>query len=482
MSSISGIGSRAREDIEVESNAVAAPSTPKTAAAKAKGTGASGSTNQLVDGSHQRAPAPSAKHPSPEDMNAIREALRTGITDWSVSDAEVAQVSMRLEAMSPAQYREAVELMSSEDLLGGYLKKSGWEGREAFFEQAERKGLIKVEHGKMAQGPLNPPNQPDLYVNDDRLPVAMRRALHENAIDRHNGYAAAYDDYQDRYAAAVKQVRSGEELRELGAPARIFSVGQPGVMYGDPYYEEFTNRTALKAKASITDSVAQQAISDQAAFLRREARGGTLFVEGKLEVEAHGKKIGGEARMYLDDRAPLETKTSGGIKSDGIENSVEVDHKAEKTFGFGVDLDPAKLGVKVGTDGELKEVEAELYGTGAKLTRDGTELKVGLPGAFHSKSFFDSKKGDFGGGVGVEQEIAPGIKVKAEGSLGMKGLSKDAALHSIDSKGIFIVPDELTRGIRWDALPEQSRATHARNLWTADEWNSRIDSNPNGGR
>jgi hypothetical protein len=85
---------------------------------------------------------------------------------------------------------------------------------------------------------------PMLLVNDHRLPLAVRAAIHEENVQRCLDYVAAYRAYLGRFHARIDAARNLHEVRALGAPAPFALPRQePGAeLQGDPLVSSFARR------------------------------------------------------------------------------------------------------------------------------------------------------------------------------------------------------------------------------------------------
>lgn len=386
-----------------------------------------------------------------EAFSEIQSRLTRGLTDWSVSDADVQAVHALLGQLQPADYRATLDQMERNGLLKTYLAEQTPAARQSFMAQAESKGVLQRLAGTPASGPLGFPGRPDFFRDDSALPDSLRQAVESHAIAAGRSFHAAHAAYLGRYAKAVEEARSLPELRKLGPPQEAkLPDSVLGLDRRDPAREDIAARWRREVGTPGSTNWVYQAVNVRHRELLGERSAGTFALKGKAEVSHASALLGGEAR--LDSRGKVDVKATTGLELKGGPVGVEVTLDSKGAAQTEVKLDLGLLKVSQSSDGELK-------------------LAMGVGEYAGSYTTLNLKEAEFGGGVFAKVEA--GVN-KGEVRLGydMKGLKARSAAEAVDCQhvGLFDVPPELGRGASWDSLTEARRSRYERNGWNREEW------------
>ena len=396
-------------------------------------------------------PAPASSPGVPDTLYSdLRSHLTRNLQNWSINGSDVKAVHTVLGTLQPAVYREAMERMERDGLLGEYVKAQDPDTRRAFLEQAESKGMLERRKGTTPAGPLGYPAEPDVFRNDPKLPASMRGAVNEHAMDVGSAFYRAHTEYLGRYVDAVNGAQSLREIRALGRPREAqLKDNMLGIGARDSAGEAYaaTWRRAIGPPESVNR--AYQTVNARHRELTDERAGGSLQLKGKGSLTSHGIKLSEE--VSIDTRGKPGTKAEGGVVLEGGGLGLELMQSASGKQKVETKLDVGFLKISADSEGRRK-----------------VEVKAGPAKAFVT---LNEKKAEFGGGVSADLK-AGDTKLSAETGFNMKGLSADRVRESFDKehRGVFDLPRELEAGTSWDALTEKQRAAYTREDWTREEW------------
>jgi hypothetical protein len=394
----------------------------------------------------------------------IRGHLRTGLTDWAVTDGDVGRIHEQLERLPPKDYRQVLERMERDGLLEKYVKEMGPEAKRAFLAQAELNGVVSREVvGRVTQAPCNPPPGPMLYRNDPKLPPCVRELVHEQNLETKQGYYDAHAAYVQRYAERIMQAKTLGEIRSLGEPVAPLPVSEPGVSGAHPDVKRFQKSWAQVSSAD-TRSQAYIAVSHRVADLQGAARPGSLQL--KVEAEAKSEFLG----------VGFKGATGGVLTQDGQVRGEGLKGGVEKALPGGLE------GVKVGVEGDSSgstqgTVEVEARGVQLAADTKGTaRVDVPASGAFGAYSEMNGHEGAFGGGATFKYAPGPGSEAKVSVGVSMQGARPERAqdVASREEGPLFGPLPELDQRLPWDAIPRERRERIQRAGWSAEQWTAEI--------
>jgi hypothetical protein len=385
----------------------------------------------------------------------IKASLHTDWKDWSITDADVRRVYAQLEKLPPADYRQMLERMERDRLLGKYAEQMSPESRKEFLSQAERKGYLTREPGKEApRAAGNPPDAPTLYRHDASLPSSVGKLVHEENRVAKNAYANAHHAYVQRFAEQALEAKDMLALRTMGEPVAPFSVSEPGMTAAHPDYQRYRSSWA-DVKVKDTRSQAYQAVDRRTRDLSDAQRAGTLAVrrETELSVESEGMsvKVSKESTLTQYGKTGGSWKVGGEIEREGL-----------------------KSGASIESSGAVKTEKGADLGVGSvSIDSEGTvRMEVSVPGTdYTAYSEFNHEQGTFGGGVSVEKDFL-GAKRKTEYGVTMQGARLDRAqdIASTQPGTLYGPLPELDQRLAWKDIPTERRALMERDGWNADQW------------
>ncbi|WP_063747604.1 hypothetical protein [Corallococcus macrosporus] len=393
------------------------------------------------------------KEPPTDVLEDLRARLTRSLENWTVGADDVRAVHTALGGLPSGTYRATLERMQHDGLLSAYVKAQDAGARLAFLEQAESKGVLQRRNGEAGPvGALGYPAVPDVFVNDRRLPEAMRDAVNAHATDVGAGFYRAHAEYLGRYARAVDGAQSLQELGALGPPrAAHLPESILGLEWKDPARRDY--ETAWKGGIGQPKSLnlTLQHVSARQRELSGERAGGTVRLHGKVGVSNEHVQWG--AKAALDTRGHGDLKGEVGVAARNGPVGIEVSHDSAG------DTD-VKLKLKLGL--------AEL-----SLDSDGEQrVAVGVGTLFQVHAALNPKKAELGGGVSAKFKADDGSQASVEAGFSMKGLTAERAGQAVDRehRGVFQPPAELASRTAWDALPEATRATYAKEGWNREAW------------
>ena len=399
---------------------------------------------------------------SPQELERtytrIRELMTRSITDPAISDADVSKVTQLLDRLSPEQYRQTLQRMDQDGVLAKYITEMEPEHRQAFLQQAARKGYVQtVALPPAPRGWGNPPNPPIPYRNDPNLPAPIRQAIHDQTVDGLNRYNRAYGRYMERYRQAVENSPTVTDIRRMGPPARYFyrehpGLIEPGVTRSHPDYQKFLNDRIDRWDSSIDMSHLfriHHEIANKVSKLNGRRPAGDVWF--KAQITRKGAQMG----IRLSS-----------------ERGVELENPA---FTQSTRKGPFEVGGEIATGGQVKGSVriGPKDGPGAQVSTDGNvELTGPKIEEVQPYAFYNPTNQEFGEGVKIGMK---GTELQFE--IGMRGISPEEVRAAIDpsSLGFFDIPPELNQGIHWNDLPESTR-NHYHNIlgWTEEEWNAAL--------
>lgn len=421
---------------------------------------------------HQVSTHPGAARPTADTAeNASRTVARLLSTevarlDFVVTAGEARQSLETLAALSPSEFSLVAERLSAEGHLSTLLDHLDEEGRFRFLSLAADHGYLERLPGEAQRGRFEPPTAPTLYHQSVRLPRDVNDAIHQHSLAAVADYARRYDDYLDRYGAAVAGCRSGQELRALGSPHAPSSTWELTDLR-DP---EATRYAADWLRQHTPDAFrANQAVSDKLTELLGERKPGSICVEAR--AEGHFAMLGLEAN--LDSRNPARWLDAKGALVAPVPASDNLKLKTDGTLTGSVKLPGQRWGVSAEEKGgELRK--GGVSTPWGSATSDGRRVTVTARGAYAW-----SNGEQVGAGLAAGATLGAGVaELKVSGGIGVQLLSSADAKHALSGRreGVFDVPAELKAGLGWEALPEAAREFHQRNGWTAEEWSAALST------
>jgi hypothetical protein len=394
----------------------------------------------------------------------IREHLRTGLTDWAVTDGDVRRVHEQLDRLPPKDYRQTMERMDRDGLLEKYVKELGPEAKQAFLTQAEQKGVVSREVvGKVNPAPCDPPPGPVFYRNDPKLPPCVRELVHEKSLETKQAYYDAHAAYVQRYAERVMKANTLGEIRALGEPVGPLPVHEPGVSGSHPEVKRFQKDWAQVSSAD-TRSRAYIAVSNRVADLQGTARPGSLQL--KAEVEVKGELMG----VGFKGGTGVTLTQDGQVRGEGLKGGVE---KA-----LPGPLKDVKVGVEGSSSGSTKGT-VEVKARGVELVADtegSARADVPASGAMGAYAETNGHEGTFGGGATFKYQPGPETEAKVSVGVSMQGARPERAqdVASRQQGTLFGPLPELDQRLPWEAIPPERRERMQRDGWSAEQWVAEI--------
>jgi|GEM_PF-3320196 len=417
---------------------------------------------------------PTTQSQAQRNSAEINDKLSRGVTDWAVTDSDVKDVHKKLELLPDDQYRAQLGELKANGKLDTYISNMTPEARSAFLDQANRKGFIHGGQVKVPDGPLNPPKGPTLYDNKTDLPPEMREAISENNLGEAKQYDTRYSEYMDRYQGALREVKTPEEMRNLGHWAPKHPLGtEPGYENNtsDPLANKWADERITKTRG---DKETRELASSKMFQMTGRQPAGDVFVEVEVGAKVqYTAKTGTTVGVGGKVEAQVGSESGGDIKASGtphagqsIGKNVKVavnDKEAElEVKGHSVTKEGNKVEVKVKTLGGEREVGPVKVGAGAgpygSLNPDEARSASGA----HGKGEIEVDTGR--GKVGAE--------VNGKAGVGIRGITADEAYESIrPGPGYWTDPSELQQGTPWSSLPAETRDRYTSHYgWSEGEW------------
>lgn len=396
----------------------------------------------------------------------LYQSISADLGGFIITDYDSSQVVAKLEQLGPEAYGAAIKAMDKDGNLQKLMEQMPRELREQFLEQGHRKGLLKKEPADPVVGRFDPPQMARKFVNDPELPFPMRAAIYHQLRDDNRQYAAAYAQYQARYAEAIANARSGEEVRDIGrwVDPQPRSETFPA---GDPNGEHIRQRGDTPPNVSTSKGVL--ALAAKMAELRGEDGSITLKASNELKIDGPAGGASIKREVSVSDQGFKEKISGKGeVKEGPFSSSAEYDSEGKLKSRVGI-TNVAEAEVD---DQGVKSVEVNLGIGSVSVDRDGAvELKTakfGVPGTgvhIQGKVKADPKNGAFGADVAVAYAVG-------EASVGVEvnGVSDLDREMFVKPHGAYDRPPELDSKIKWDALPAARQRELVFQGWNAEEW------------
>ncbi|RKG56665.1 hypothetical protein D7V80_40510 [Corallococcus sp. CA054B] len=395
--------------------------------------------------------SPSA--PVPEDVYAsVRSHLTRSLSNPFLTDSDVKATHDALGSVPRDAYRATLERMDRDGLLATYVSRMDAPSRQAFLEQAASNGVLSRRPGGV-EGPLGMPGRPETFVNDPKLPVALRDAVNAHATDTGRAAVVAYDAYLQRYGDAVAQAGSLQALRTLGPPQSLeLRETSLGLSWSDPQRERYESEwKAGLGRPQHSLVQAYQTVTARAQVLSGERPAGAFV---SAEASASHEMLHFKRSAHASARGTTDFQTQAGIASKagplGLEVMMDAHGKTE-----------AQLQVDLGIASVSRDSEGKV------------ELSVGAGPNARAYAALNPRTAEFGGGVSFEvsdkeRQSHAGLKL----GYGLRGLTPERASQAVrgDIPGLFSRPKDLDPGVAWEALPAERRALYERQGWTREEW------------
>ncbi|MGE6763103.1 hypothetical protein ACQKGO_34145 [Corallococcus interemptor] len=424
-----------------------APSTPRPSS-NAEGPAVS-ARELLAMGGRLRAPSA----PVPEDVYAsVRSHLTRSLSNPFLTGGDVKATHDALGSVSRDAYRATLDRMDREGLLAAYVSRMDAPSRQAFLEQAASNGVLSRRPGG-AEGPLGMPGRPETFVNDPKLPPALRDAVNAHATDAGRATVAAHDAYLERYGDAVARADSLQALRALGPPQALdLRETSLGLSWSDPQRERYESEwKAGLGRPQHSLVQAYETVTARAQVLSGERPAGVF-----VSAEASG------AHQLLHFKSETHVTARG---TTGLQTQAGIAAKA------------GPLGLELMTDAQgKKEAQLQVDLGIASVSRDSegkVELSLGVGPHARAHAMINPRTAEFGGGVAFEtshkdSQSHAGLKL----GYGLRGLTPERAAQAVrgDVPGLFSRPSDLDPGVAWEALPSERRALYERQGWTREEW------------
>jgi len=418
-----------------------------------------GLQNQLNDAlTNARLAGPSAMNSgassSPdEEYGEIIDHLSRDLTDWAVTDADVQAVHEKLDKMSPEQYQETMQRLDDDKYLGTYVGNMNADARSEFLSQAADKGYVGIREGQSFEVPEaapRPPSSPALYRHSESLPSSVREAVHDENVANFGEYKKEYRNYIDDYSSQVMSASSPEEIREMGPPVNSVSPMEPGLKAGDPMRDRWA-RDALAFSPS--HQPAYVAIGNRTNDLAGEIRPGSFYVSGEVEIQSDdgsedtqfGVKAGG--RLYQYGAAEAELKGTA-VEIMGTPLGIDGGLSGRYTPGGGVQVQPdGSIGVsgRFQADEDSTSPLAGLSPFAVSIDNNGkvdADMRAfGMDtryGEADISSYASSDPSTNTFELGARGEIGVnGRKFSLKGGVGMRGITAEEIVDSMNSPGFF---------------------------------------------
>lgn len=432
-------------------------------------------------------PGPSARRGADESLDKAAFEL--------ISDAKNGDVVLReLKQLPKPDLEATLGKLDRAGELGKALAKLSPEQRGQLIARMEQLGLISVAHSTPpSTTTLNPPPVPDLPLVSDGMPAALRDAVlaHDQGLVAH--YRRDEAAYQQRYVSAVRNAKSGAELRELGAheaPRTISFPGEVAFYNGNPGLRQSwaTSIGYAPSDTGVRDAIDKR-VCELAGRSRPgysldaevEAKGenGSLRRSGSVDSDGHQTEQL-EARVQQKNGAVVSVdsdgKVSGGHHSSGggLEMTETVSSDGEHEFELEAEHKKRAIDAKVAfnRNGEVSKLGFHVDNTGAEFDGSKVELSIGH-GGFTASTTADVKERTLGAALAYDGKIGDAtLKVKV--GFSARGITPEEAKDVARAEGTFATPTLLQAGVPWERLTPDQRAAFERFAWTREEWNSKL--------
>ncbi|MCY1040998.1 hypothetical protein OV208_06685 [Corallococcus sp. bb12-1] len=394
-----------------------------------------------------------ASAPVPEDVYAtLQSHLTRSLSNPFLTGSDVQASHAALGSVPQEAYRATLERMDRDGLLATYVSRMDGPSRQSFLEQAASSGVLQRRPGGVT-GELGMPGRPEVFVNDPKLPGAMRDAVNAHATDTGHASVQAYDAYLRRYGEAVEQTDSLRALRTLGPPQSLeLRETVLGLAWADPQRARY--EAAWKA------GLGRPQASHVQAYEKATARALVLSGQQPAGVFLTAEVSASHDLFKLKSEAHLESRGSSGVQAQA---------------GAVAKAGPLELELMTDAHGKT-EAELQLSVGIAGVSRDSegkAELSLGAGQHARAHANLNPRTAEFGGGVAFElsdksHQHHAGLKL----GYGLRGLPPERAGQAVrnDVPGVFSRPKDLDPGTAWDALPAERRALYERQGWTREEW------------
>jgi hypothetical protein len=438
-----------------------------------------------------KAPQPGPRPVDADLVNAATDLVKGCVHPGIFEEAKPERAQQALSRLPPREFSAVLGKLEESGSLDRFLSQLSPEQKTAFLDTAVRKGALQTERAKPAQGPLDPPSTPAAYAIPANAPLGLAKAANQFNLEAAGNFYGAQQQYLNRYEAAARGCTSGAELRALGEPAKLGHPSNP-IDASHPKYPAL-QREWIDAHRMPDAERVHKTVSDRLSDFMGEGRAGSFFVEGKVDVEGvqkmasldasgriaeNGKasgKAAGKASLPNGAMIGLDSKGTATIGVHGGGNSVALEG-GKLVVALKEDELNAKLELEAGANGKFSKVKAQVAGSGLTWEENArARVDVSLLGKAGGYGFYDSTKGEFGGGV--KGKIKSGQDtVSFSAGLGMQGLSEANARHAFNGVGVWSTPPELTAGKEWKELSAATQDGYRRLGWTAQEWTAKAIS------
>ena len=391
--------------------------------------------------------------PVPEDVYAsLRSHLTRSLSNPFLTDSDVKATHDALGSVPRDAYRATLDRMDRDGLLSTYVSRVEAPSRQAFLEQAASNGVLSRRPGGV-EGPLGMPGRPETFVNDPKLPAALRDAVNAHATDTGRAAVVAYDAYLQRYGDAVAQAGSLQALRVLGPPQSLdLRETSLGLSWSDPQRERYESEwKAGLGRPQHSLVQAYETVTARAQVLSGERPAGAFV---SAEASASHEMIQFKRTAHASARGTTDVQTQAGIASKagplGLEVMMDAHGKTE-----------AQLQVELGIASVSRDSEGKV------------ELSLGAGPHARAHAALNPRTAEFGGGVSFEVSDKSGqSRAGLKLGYGLRGLTPERASQAVrnDVPGLFSRPKDLDPGVSWEALPSERRALYERQGWTREEW------------
>ncbi|CAM4483346.1 hypothetical protein [Corallococcus exiguus] len=391
--------------------------------------------------------------PVPEDVySSVRSHLTRSLSNPFLTDSDVKATHDALGSVPRDAYRATLDRMDRDGLLSTYVSRMDAPSRRSFLEQAASNGVLSRRPGGV-EGPLGMPGRPETFVNDPKLPAALRDAVNAHATDTGRAAVVAYDAYLQRYGDAVAQAGSLQALRVLGPPQSLdLRETSLGLSWSDPQRERYESEwKAGLGRPQHSLVQAYEAVTARAQVLSGERPAGAFV---SAEASASHEMIQFKRTAHASARGTTDVQTQAGIASKagplGLEVMMDAHGKTE-----------AQLQMDLGIASVSRDSEGKV------------ELSLGAGPHARAYAALNPRTAEFGGGVSFEVSDKSGqSRAGLKLGYGLRGLTPERASQAVrnDVPGLFSRPKDLDPGVSWEALPSERRALYERQGWTREEW------------
>lgn len=436
-------------------------------------------------------PAPQPESAPPEGLSKgaqsaltnARGLLETHVSelDLMVTERDAKQALAALAPLDKKDFAAAVQELSSSGHLATMLDKLPWEDQCRFLELAQGKGMVKRSLGDRPQGTAAPPADPDHYHHDAKLPREVNDLIHEHSKALVSQYKQEYGAYLDRYCALIDGAKTPAELRALGEPASGRITWELHD-YQDPMTDAYNRDWSASDGCSATR--AYRALSSRKAELEGERADGSMWLEGKVEVQ-----VGDWSAEFNSDYPPKPDEANPTSVKVGYRGKKEIGplsklaEKTSKRLPLPVEQSVRARTVVTDLKGNVTEAAVDPGPVGVAYdAKKGVGVRVTVSkSANHevgSTAFVNPTTAELRGGVyGKLKANESGVKVeiKGEGNVVVKGIPPKHTAQSLahltgNREGFWSRPADLLDGVPWSSLSPQRREFLQGLMWSEAEW------------